>query len=146
MDENQWRKKMTKDEQKEIEKAEIIFHKKISYNDALIRAWLKTKLEKDKSIMSVSLITILVHVANIFCNGIGNDFEKFVCAFSISLLATSVLTTIFIYEKNAELIECLWFESTRIVSLKIYDLINLVCFISGTSITILFFLLKIIYS
>lgn len=136
---------MTNDEQYEIEKAELLFHKKISYNDAMIKAWLKTKLEKDKSIMSVSLMTILVHVANIFCNGIGNDFEKFVCAFSILLLATSVLTTIFIYEKNAELIKCIWLESTKIISLKKYDLINSVCFISGTSITVLFFLLKIIY-
>ena len=134
---------MTNDE-KEIEEAKITFHKRISYNDALIKAWLKTKLEKDKSIMSVSLITILVHVANIFCNSIGNDFEKFVCAFSILLLSTSVLTTIFIYEKNAELIECIWLESTKIISLKKYDLINSVCFITGTTLTALFFLIKII--
>ena len=102
------------------------------------------ELEKDKSIMSVSLMTILVHVANIFCKSIGNDFEKFVCAFSILLLATSVLTTIFIYEKNAELIECIWLESTKIISLKKYDLINSVCFITGTTLTALFFLIKII--
>ena len=135
---------MTNDEQKEIEEAKITFHKRISYNDALIKAWLKTKLEKDKSIMSVSLMTILVHLANIFCKSIGNDFEKFVCAFSILLLATSVLTTIFIYEKNAELIECIWHESTKIISLKKYDLINSVCFITGTTLTALFFLIKII--
>ncbi|MBF0165285.1 MAG: hypothetical protein HQM01_12430 [Magnetococcales bacterium] len=110
------------------------------YYEVCLNGWIQTKMERDKSLLTISSAAIagLIGVLN---TDIGNSFDKKVCiAFAVLFFSACLFVVIVIFNKNSEYLQAVVKEenSEKVEKrLIILDLSAFYFFISGAIFVIL---------
>jgi hypothetical protein len=119
-------------------KREVDNGKEISYYSAIYNGWLTTRLEHDKSILTLStsaiglLITLLITKTSV------DKIELILFLTALVAFSISALLALHIFEKNSDLLEAVAKNQSYISDdkkLKLYDRIKKYCFYIGIILT-----------
>ncbi len=107
--------------------------KSVAYYTESVAAWYQTKLERDKSILTISAgaIGLMITLSCSFLTGKTFNWAVFIL-FLVSTIffAVTIVCSIVIFNKNAGYIECILKEETP-RSMGLYDWISWIFFILG---------------
>lgn len=118
------------------EKGTMEAQKEVAYYAALVGAWINTRMEFDKALVTISSagIALLVTLATVVGASTGFEFLVFILAV-IGFLAT-ILCTLFVYHQNSRVIEAAIKEGTSHgPDLRRLDLVKLVTFVVALTLT-----------
>ena len=112
--------------------------KQVAYYGALVQGWIGTKMEKDKSLLTLSSFGIGLIGTILTAVGVNSLFEIIVYGIIIVCFLATIISSIIVFDKNADVlkkeISVLCSESnepTTIKSLKYLDRIMFWSFIIG---------------
>jgi DMSO reductase anchor subunit len=127
-----------KREKENLEKQQILYEAKVLQHYAVsLGAWYATKLEKDKSVITISLGAIGLLVAILSAKGVNNLYQVgfYIIAFLGFIVAA--ITAIIVFDKNADQIEKDINNKVNISgTLKKLDIIIAISFCVGVIFTI----------
>lgn len=84
---------------------EILKQKEISYYSALLNAWINTKMERDRTILTISSGAIGVLITLLTTVGAKNCLEIILFMFAFVLFITTVILVLNIFSENSRYIE-----------------------------------------
>lgn len=112
--------------------------KSVAYYTESVAAWYQTKLERDKSILTISAgaIGLMITLSCSFLTGATFSWAAFILFLvSTILFAVTIVCSIKIFNKNADYIEHVLKEETP-HSMGVYDWISWIFFILGIIVAI----------
>jgi hypothetical protein len=86
---------------------EISKEKQTAFYSALLQAWLETKMEKDRSLLLLSVGGVGVLVTLLTTTGIHSPIVGFLFGAALSSFLASIFLAISIFDRNADYIHCL---------------------------------------
>lgn len=92
-----------------------------AFYEEIIRAWFNTKMQCDKSTFCGSLVLLAANFANILFDGAKRNFEFVISGFNIISASICILSLVIIFDKNADLLESLWWDEEPKCKLGKYD-------------------------
>ena len=118
----------------EQEKDNVEQQKNVAYYSALVNAWIQTKIEHDKTLISLSVGGIGLLVAILSAVGVKHSWEILLyVAALLSFIITTALC-IYIFDRNSKHIEeVLNKKGSRDYVLKRLDKVSLTCFVAAVS-------------
>jgi len=118
---------MTRDNQDNLNKS-----KEIEYYSNCVNAWFNTKLERDKSILTISAggLGLLITLLTVF--GVNKKIELVLFILAIICFMVAIIVMIFVFNRNASYLEKLnKDEDSNDPSLRFLDRIGVFSFIFG---------------
>ncbi len=116
----------------------LIESKEIEYYSNCVNAWFNTKLERDKSILTISAGGLGLLITLLIAFGINNKIELIIFISAIFYFMVAIIVTIVVFNRNALYLEKLnKDEDSNDSSLLLLDRIGLFSFIFGIIFTFL---------
>jgi hypothetical protein len=112
--------------------------KNIEYYSIMLSAWINTKMERDKTLVTLAAAAIGLLITILTTVGTNNIIEMILFAISICLFLTTIWSSLTIYQLNSKHIEdSLRGSSQSNSKLEKYDKLSIGTFISGALIALM---------
>lgn len=111
--------------------------KNIEYYSVMLSAWINTKMERDKTLVTLAAAAIGLLITILTTLGANNIFEMILFAISICSFLTTIWSSLTIYQLNSKHIEdSLRGSSENSSKLEKYDRLSIRAFIGGALIAL----------
>ena len=133
---------------KDIDEKQVAYQ--VAYYAALVQGWIGTKMEKDKSLLTLSSFGIGLIGTILTTVGVNSLFEIIVYGLIILCFLVTIISSIIVFDKNAnvlkEEIDVLCKKSDKVTSTKLLKCLDKIMFWSFISGLIIFLCIGILSS